>query len=280
MFFVSGRQALVSIERLRELEENKEEFPPENLRIAILEDKIERIEIEKLSVSHNNNEYQLKNINLSIIPKSWVAIVGPVGAGKSTLIKVIAGAIIPSEGDVFINRQPICYMKREDIAKIIGFVESEPIVFSTSIFENIRFFRNISLERVYQSSKIAQIFDEIEQLPKKFDEPIGEKGILLSGGQKQRIAIARAVAHHPSILILDDVTSSLDADNEAKFLESLADNFKDLTCIYATHRLSSARKADVIVCLENGKIAGYGTHTSLLENCPIYKKMVDANEMI
>lgn len=280
MFLVSGRQALVSIGRLRELEEDTA-FLPSGKCLPLPEGKIHTISVNHLDVELNagSGKKQLSGIDFTMPSGSWLAIVGPVGSGKSTLLRAIAGMLLPIAGSVEINGEKIGDIDREVFAPQLGFVESEPVVFSTTVGENISFFRDLDSERIRWASSIAQLSPDIEEMPAGFLQEIGEKGVMLSGGQRQRLAIARALANRPGLLLLDDVTSSLDADNEARFLDSINRELSGITCILATHRLKSARRADLIICLKDGNVVGSGNHDHLMKNCPTYKDLVEAHEI-
>jgi ATP-binding cassette subfamily B protein len=275
MFFISGKQAMVSVFRLIEIENHPQEINY-NFNDIISGKFVTSIEVKNIFLKnpYNDNEFILNNINFTIPGGTWISIVGPVGAGKSVLLEILAGIIKPDKGDLFFNGKNLKYISRNQISNFRGYVPTEPIIFSCSIKENIELFRKLKYENVEFSSSIAQLINEIQEMPFKFDQKVGDKGMLLSGGQKQRLSIARALAHNPFLLILDDVTSSLDSENENAFFNSLEQKFKGLTCIYATHRLKTAQKSDLIICLKDGEIAGSGTHQHLLKNCSIYIDMI------
>ena len=127
---------------------------------------------------------------------------------------------------------------------------------------------------------MAQIRDEVEAMPEGLDQMLGQKGLTLSGGQKQRVAIARALAGKPDLLLMDDCTSSLDAENESRFWETFTEKYPDTACLIVTHRLSTARKADVIYVLDHGRLVGKGTHEELLESCEEYRNFLTRDELM
>ena len=278
MFLISGRQAMVSIHRLREIIEDPRVFPHHSDTIMLEKGLIDRIELKDLTVKLDEAlEPQISGIDFDFAPGRWIALVGPVGSGKSTLLNVLAGTVSPDSGTIKVNDTELHRINRKDYAGHLGFVGSEPVVFSTSLSNNIKFFRDIDEKDVKWAANISQFHDEVKDFSDGYEQKIGERGILLSGGQKQRLAIARALAQKPSLLLLDDVTSSLDADNEAKFLDTIEKELEGLTCVYATHRLKAAQKAHEIICLDDGMIVGRGDHKHLMDNCETYRKLVEAH---
>jgi len=274
MILVSGKQALVSIERLREIEESKLIYSDEH--IDTIPETAENV-FELKGVSLNlNGENKLKNINLRIKKGDWIAIVGLIGSGKSLLLKILAGILQTETGEVLFCQKNLFNVKRSIRAKMIGYLETEPVVFSQSIYENISFFRKLPEDKVRDAAVISQIHKEIIEFENQYNQLVGERGVLLSGGQKQRLALARVLADAPEILLLDDVTSSLDAENELEFFEFLRRKFKTITCIYVTHRLAAIMRADYIICMANGEIVGSGTHEKLINTCSEYKKLLSS----
>lgn len=276
MFFVSGRQASVSVSRLIELEKTGYTNPKGDLSFN---DKsfLNNIDINNISLKspENSNLFLLNNISFSIPGGSWIAIVGPIGSGKTMLLEIIAGILIPDEGKIYFNGNELYQFKRSSISQMRTYVSAEPSIFSQSIRNNIKIFRDFSEDQIIESAETAQIIDEINQMPEGFNQLVGESGIGLSGGQKQRISIARGLINKPSLVILDDVTSALDAEKEESFFNRIMEKHKGVTCIYATHRLIAAQRADLIICLEKGNIIGSGSHEYLIQNCSIYSEMVN-----
>ena len=169
--------------------------------------------------------------------------------------------------------------KRSSLSDIRSYVSAEPSIFSETIRKNIAIFRDFSDKEIRKSAETARIIDEINNMPKGFEQIVGEAGIGLSGGQKQRVSVARGVINKPSLLILDDVTSALDAEKEEEFFELIQTQYIGITCVYATHRLKAAQKADLIICLDNGQIVNSGSHEYLVKTCQVYQDMVN-NQLI
>ncbi|TXT57977.1 MAG: putative multidrug export ATP-binding/permease protein [Promethearchaeota archaeon] len=221
----------------------------------------------KKNEDSKNPYYDLKNINLKIEPGENIAILGSTGSGKSTLIKLIPRFYDPNKGEILIDGININKISLKSLRKQIGYVSQERILFSRTIENNIAFGkRNISLKEVKSVANIANIHSFIEEeLPKKYETEVSERGSSLSGGQKQRLAIARALAIKPTILLLDDCFSSVDVDTEYEIQKHLKNFSKDCTTLLITQRLSTVRHADRILVLENGEITQLGTHDELME---------------
>ncbi|HEY4682874.1 MAG TPA: ABC transporter ATP-binding protein [Candidatus Acidoferrales bacterium] len=228
------------------------------------------IEFRKLSFSYNAVPI-LKNISLKIAAGETVAIVGPTGCGKSTLVSLIARLYDAPEGALWLDGRPITDYPIGELRRAIGFVPQETFLFSETVGENIAFgLPDVSPEAVEKAAEIASIHGDVEDFPRKFDTMVGERGITLSGGQKQRTALARAILRDPKILILDDALSSVDTQTEEKILRRLAEILRLRTTILISHRVSTVRHADQIVVLRHGEIAERGTHEELIERGGYY----------
>ena len=207
----------------------------------------------------------LKNINLKIPAGSSLAIVGPTGCGKSTLVSLIPRIYDAEPGMVLIDGRPIREFPLEHLRRNIGFVPQETFLFSATIRENIAFGAdNASEEEIQRAAEIARIATDIEVFPEKYSTTVGERGLTLSGGQKQRTAIARAVIRNPRILVLDDALASVDTQTEDHILNHLREVMQGRTTIFISHRVSTVRNADRIAVLHDGEIVEYGTHDELL----------------
>ncbi|XP_015214469.2 bile salt export pump-like [Lepisosteus oculatus] len=214
---------------------------------------------------------------LSILVKNGetTACVGPSGAGKSTMVQLIQRFYNPSKGMVTLDGHDIRSLNIQWLRSLIGIVEQEPVLFATTIAENIRYGReDASMEDIVRAAKEANAYDFIMDLPQKFDTLVGEGGGQMSGGQKQRIAIARALVKNPRILLLDMATSALDNESEAAVQEALDKARMGRTTITISHRLSAIRNADVIYEFEHGRAVGRGTHSELLAKKGIYYTLV------
>ena len=207
----------------------------------------------------------LHNVSLKIPAGSSLAIVGPTGSGKSTLVSLIPRIADAAPGSVLIDGRPIREYPLETLRRQIGFVPQETFLFSATIRENIAFgVEDATEEQLQRAADIARIAQDIEGFPEKYETMVGERGLTLSGGQKQRAAIARAVIREPRILILDDALASVDTQTEDHILNGLREVMKGRTTIFISHRVSTVRNADRIAVLRQGKIVEYGTHDELL----------------
>ena len=222
------------------------------------------IEFRDLNFAYNGT-LVLHDINLHIPAGSSLAIVGPTGSGKTTLVSLIARVYDAPSGTVLMDRRSIRDYPLEVLRRNIGFVPQETFLFSETVRENIAFgAQGATDEDIRQAAYAASIAEEIEAFPEQYRTIVGERGITLSGGQKQRTAIARAVIRNPRILILDDALSSVDTQTEDKILNRLREIMRDRTTIFISHRVSTVRNADRIAVLHGGCIVEAGTHDELL----------------
>ncbi|TRZ24974.1 hypothetical protein HGM15179_002195 [Zosterops borbonicus] len=218
----------------------------------------------------------LKGLNLKINSGQTVALVGGSGCGKSTTVQLIQRFYDPKEGMVTIDGQDIRTLNVRYLREVIGVVNQEPVLFATTIAENIRYGReDVTMEDIEKATKEANAYDFIMKLPNKFETVVGERGAQLSGGQKQRIAIARALVRNPKILLLDEATSALDTESESIVQAALDKAREGRTTVVVAHRLSTVRNADQIAVFEGGVIAEQGNHAKLLERKGIYHKLVN-----
>ncbi|XP_006990511.3 multidrug resistance protein 2 isoform X1 [Peromyscus maniculatus bairdii] len=217
----------------------------------------------------------LKGLNLKVQSGQMVALVGSSGCGKSTTVQLLQRLYDPIEGVVSIDGQDIRTINVRYLREIIGVVSQEPVLFATTIAENIRYGReNVTMDEIEKAVKEANAYDFIMKLPHKFDTLVGERGAQLSGGQKQRIAIARALVRNPKILLLDEATSALDTESEAVVQAALDKAREGRTTIVIAHRLSTIRNADVIAGFDDGVIVEQGNHDALMKEKGIYFKLV------
>ena len=242
----------------------------------------EDIKIIKGNISFKNIIYNysdkniaaLDNINLEINGGETIAVVGPSGSGKSTLVNLILRFFDPHKGDVYIDDKNLKKIKTSSLRKNIAIVSQDTLLFHGTVSENIAF-GNLDCKQIdiENAAKEAEAHNFIKSLPDSYETMVGENGANLSGGERQRIAIARAILRDPSILILDEPTSSLDAEAEDKIKQTLVNIAKDRTTIIIAHRLSTITNANKIILLDQGKISSIGTHEELLEKSPLYKKL-------
>uniref|UniRef100_A0A3Q2WEY9 ATP-binding cassette, sub-family B (MDR/TAP), member 11a n=1 Tax=Haplochromis burtoni TaxID=8153 RepID=A0A3Q2WEY9_HAPBU len=217
----------------------------------------------------------LDNLSMQIRAGETTAFVGPSGSGKSTTVQLIQRFYDPKEGTVTLDGHDIRTLNIQWLRSLIGIVEQEPVLFATTIAENIRFGRpGVTVDNIIQAAKEANAYNFIMELPQKFETMVGEGGGQMSGGQKQRIAIARALIRNPKILLLDMATSALDNESEAVVQEALDNVRTGRTTISIAHRLSTIRNADVIIGFEHGQAVERGTHSELLGKQGVYFTLV------
>ena len=218
----------------------------------------------------------LKNINLEIKKGQTVALVGPSGGGKSTLVDLIPRFHELNGGTITIDGKDISKIDLSSLRSLMGIVTQDAILFNDTAANNIKMGDHyISGDQLLEAAKIANAHTFIKNLDKGYNTNLGEKGTNLSGGQRQRMSIARAVAKEPPLLILDEATSALDTESEKMVQDALEKVMQNRTSIVIAHRLSTIQKADKIVVLDKGEIAERGTHDELISQNGIYKKLVD-----
>ena len=220
------------------------------------------------------DETTLSNINLKIKPGETIALVGPSGAGKSTFIQLLQRFYDPDQGEIFLDGIDIKTMNRLEFRKSIALVPQDPVIFATTVMENIRFGNpEANDEEIYEAARSAAAHDFISELPKGYNSYVGERGVMLSGGQKQRVAIARAILRNAPVLLLDEATSALDAENERSVQKAFDHLSKGRTTIVVAHRLATVKKADKIIVLDKGKIIAHGNHHKLISEKGLYARL-------
>ncbi len=218
----------------------------------------------------------LRGFDLALKPGEVVALVGPSGAGKSTIASLLYRLYDPQGGRLLLDGVPLSELDPDWLRQQIGVVAQEPLLFSTSVAENIRYGRPTATDaEVEAAAKMANVHTFVSSFPEKYQTLVGERGVQLSGGQKQRVAIARAVLKDPKLLILDEATSALDAESEHLVRDALERLMKGRTTLVIAHRLSTVQGADRVIVLDNGRVAQVGTHQSLVSEEGIYKRLVE-----
>ena len=218
----------------------------------------------------------LEDIDLDVAAGRTVALVGPTGSGKTSLVALIARLYDPSTGEVLVDGTDLRSVDVGSLRREIAFVADESFLFSATIAENIAYAKpDASAEEIQLAARRAQAHGFIERLPDGYDTLVGERGLTLSGGQRQRVAIARALVADPRILILDDATSSVDATTEAEIKQGLREAMAGRTTFVVAHRRSTISLADEIVVMDEGRIVDRGTHEELLERCPLYAEIAE-----
>lgn len=235
-----------------------------------------RIEFENVSFSYNPEQPVLKDVNLAIEPGQVVALVGPTGVGKTTVVSLIARFYDPSQGVVKIDGTDIRRFKQQSLRQQISFVLQETILFRGPLWQNIAYGNpEASRKEIERAAELANAMEFIEKLPEGLNTIVGERGMTLSGGQRQRIAIARAIIRNTPILILDEPTSGLDSASEKLVFEALDRLMEGKTAVVIAHRLSTIRRADVIFVLKEGEIVDQGKHEQLMKRGGIYSELYD-----
>jgi len=234
------------------------------------------IDFENVSFYYDEQKPILENIDLHIAPGTFTALVGPTGVGKSTMVNLAARFYDPIEGVIKLDGHDLRDLKLDSLRKHIAFVPQDTFLFNMSIAENIAYAKpDATEEEIVNAAKIARIHEDITQMPEGYASVTGERGVKLSGGQKQRIAIARAVLCGAPVLILDEATSSVDAETERMIQKSIDELSGTHTIIAIAHRLSTIVNADQICVFSEGRIVERGTHHELIEKEGLYKRMYE-----
>ena len=271
------QNSLSGLDRVLDLLEEPREMESDTETIQIQRsDFIGAIEFNNVSFSYPGaDDFALQDVNLSVEPGETIALVGPSGAGKTTICNLVARFYDPTTGVMLLDGTDLVEFDVESYRRLTGIVEQDVFLFDGTIAENIGYAnRQATSDEVATAAQIANAAEFIDKLPHGYDTIIGERGVRLSGGQRQRLAIARAVLANPKILILDEATSNLDTESERLIQSSMAALMENRTCFVIAHRLSTIASADRIVVLENGRITEIGTHHSLMELGGRYHEMV------
>lgn len=239
------------------------------------------IEFKNISFTYvDKNVPALSNASFRIEPKQFIGITGPIGSGKTCLVNLLLRLYEPQEGTIFIDGRDIKDFAIENVRKNIAYVPQDTFLFSDTVRANIVFGDYTASDRdVEEVARIAHIYDEIMELPHRFETQIGERGVTLSGGQKQRIALARALLMKRSIIILDDAVSSVDAETEREILSAIKKELKNRTSIVISHRVFALQDASRIIVLDRGSIVEHGTHEELLKTGGLYSEIFKIQQL-
>lgn len=233
-----------------------------------------KIEFDNVTFSYNGGEPTLANVSLTIEPGQLAALVGPTGAGKSTIINLIPRFYDPREGVVKIDGQDVRRFQQKSLRERISFVLQDTVLFHAPIWQNIAYGKpDAKRPEIIRAAELANVTEFVDKMPEGFDTMVGERGVTLSQGQRQRIAIARAIIRNTPILIMDEPTSGLDAMAEKLVVDALDRLMEGRTCIIVAHRLSTIRRADVIFVVKDGEIAERGSHDQLMQSGGIYSEL-------
>lgn len=241
-------------------------------------DLVEGISFEDVSFHYpSTKEYTLEHITFHILRGKTCGIIGSTGSGKTTLIQLLLRFYDTTGGKIKVGKQDVKEVKLKALREKMALVSQKALLFSGTIESNLRWGQpEVSEEKLKEAIRISQCEGFIADLDQGLQTVLGQGGINLSGGQKQRLSLARALVKDPEILILDDCTSALDATTEAKVLQGISAYAKGMTTFLITQRISTVMKADYILCLENGKLVGKGTHEELMEKCSIYQEIYES----
>ena len=239
-------------------------------------EKVRDIRFDHVSFEYREKTPVLKDFSLDVPSGATVALVGPSGAGKTTLTDLVARFYDPTKGRVLLNGIDLRRLRLREYRQLLAVVQQETFLFDGTVHDNIAYGRrHVSEDQIIDAAKRANAHEFIEKLPEQYNTLIGERGFKLSGGQRQRLSIARAILADPQILILDEATSNLDTESEQLIQASLAELFKGRTTFVIAHRLSTVTHADIIVAMNHGEIVEVGTHAELMERKNFYFDMVE-----
>jgi len=261
-------QAMASLKRINEILNAPVKFKDGKKRVG----EFKTIKIENLHIKIDDTAI-LKSINFNIEKGEKVGILGLTGSGKTVFLKTLLRALEPTTGKILLNGENLKSYQIEDVRKLIGFSFQENFLFNGTIYQNIKFGRDLSEEEVLKAAKIAEVDEFAKETKNGYRTNVGERGNNLSGGQKQRIMIARALAMRPELLILDDVTSRLDISTEQKVFENIKKEYNEISTILVAQKIASFKDCDRIYIFDNGKIVESGTHKELLKTSVLYQEI-------
>jgi len=277
--FTMFQAGFTAVERVSEILDESIEIQDSekanlNLKLGNLPDNSSgEIRFEHVWFAYKPDEYVLKDLDFTIHPGEKVALVGPTGAGKSSIIRLLCRLYEPTKGRILIDGIDIRDLPQAQLRRYMGVILQDGFLFAGDVKSNIALGENYSLEEIQTSAKVTNVADFIEQLPQSYDTQLRERGTNLSGGQKQLLAFARAAIRNPSILVLDEATASLDVGTEALIQQALDRLLEGRTAIIIAHRLSTIRNVDRILVLTRGKLVESGSHEQLLQHNGLYASL-------
>lgn len=292
--FVTARQAFVCMERLDELESFDREGEGGACRGDVTVDRIGRLELRGIEYAYPTDAEAappgdvtatttptpapaarpaLRGVDVSIAAGERVALVGAIGAGKTTIARVLAGVITPDAGQVLVDGRPLAEHRAASFRRAVAFVPQDPVLFSATLRENVGFGRDVAEDALWSALETAGVADEVRAMDKGLDHEVALRGKGLSGGQRQRVTIARALLGAPRVLVLDDITAALDAENEERFWRRVLERSPGLTALVVTHRLATARRMDRVIMVDDGRVVAQGKHDDLLRDVAAYRDL-------
>ncbi|TOP50373.1 ABC transporter ATP-binding protein [Vibrio parahaemolyticus] len=271
------QRAAGATERLIEILQVKSDISAPDNHLPISEAMSAEVSFKSVNFNYPSrpNQPAIKELNLTAEQGKVLALVGPSGAGKTTLFELLQRFYDPQQGQVLFGGEDIRRFDPNELRRQMALVPQHPALFSNDVFHNIRYGNpEATDEQVIEAAKKAHAHEFIEKLPEGYHSFLGERGVRLSGGQKQRIAIARAILKDPKILLLDEATSALDSESEHHVQQALEALMKGRTTLIIAHRLSTIQHADKIAVLDNGELVDIGNHQSLMRSCELYQRLV------
>jgi ATP-binding cassette subfamily B protein len=265
--------ALDRLQQIMQAEEEPQTGSPLTLR--------GEIELRDLTFRYRPGEAPaLADLSLRIEVGEKIAIIGPTGSGKSTLIKLLLRLYEPQSGSIWLDGQPLASLQPEAIRQQIGLALQQPFLFSTTLRDNVAYTNpDVDMERVIEATNTAQAQELRHKLPEGFESLLGEKGVTLSGGQKQRVALARTLLPKPGLLILDDITSAVDSETERAIFAALDQELAGKTVLIISHRVSSIQQADRVLVLDQGRLVAQGTPEELAQQPGYWQDIVEAQAL-